>query len=149
MQKLKLRLSQFTKLILLGLCLLLANVSFSQEKYPVLIPYEQDTLIAISPYQFDIVLFAFSYVRSLENTLYLTSNELSNADSVNTHLEEVIALERLKSLEKDSINVNLEQVIKEYKKARRKEKLKKTFTYIGMGLVIGIEAGAITYLLLK
>ncbi len=114
-----------------------------------MIPYEGDTLIAISPYQFDIVLFAFSYVRSLENTVNIMSKELSNADSINTHMNEVIALERLKTLEKDSINANLEKVIKDYKRDRRRQKLKSTFTYIGLGLVAGAEAGVITYLLIK
>jgi hypothetical protein len=136
-------------LIVLGICLLLANASFSQEKYPVLIPYENDTLIAISQYQFDVVLFSFSYTRSLENTLSVTSKELTRADSINTYLEKVLTLERTKTAYKDSINVNLEKVIQDYKKARKREKLKKTFTYIGMGLVIGLEAGVITYLLLK
>jgi hypothetical protein len=50
---------------------------------------------------------------------------------------------------KDSIITNLEDIIGDYKKARKKEKLKKTFTYIGLGLLAGAEAGVITYLLLR
>lgn len=114
-----------------------------------MIPLEQDTLVGISQYDFDLVLFSFSYIRSVENTLELTSNELTRADSINTYLEKVLSLERLKSLEKDSINVNLEAVIKDYKKARRKQKVKSTFTYIGLGIIAGAEAGIITYLLLR
>lgn len=140
---------QLPKLILLGLCLLVVNVSFSQERLPVLIPYEQDTLVAVSQQDFDLILFSFSYLRSVENTLDLTSKQLTRTDSINTYLEKVMALERAKSAEKDTIIHNLEDIIGDYKKARRKEKVKKTFTYIGMGLIIGIEAGAITYLLLK
>lgn len=149
MRKLRLEPLPFTKLILLGFFLLMVNVSFGQQKQPVLIPLEQDTLVGISQYDFDLVLFSFSYIRSVENTLELTSNELTRADSINTYLEKVLSLERLKSLEKDSINVNLEAVIKDYKKARRKQKVKSTFTYIGLGIIAGAEAGIITYLLLR
>ena len=137
------------KLTLLWLCLLVVSVTFGQQKSPVLIPYEQDTLVGISQQDFDLVLFSFSYLRSVENTLGLTSNELTRTDSINTYLNKVICLERLKSFEKDSININLEAVIKDYKKARRKEKVKKTFTYIGLGLLCGVEAGVITYLLFR
>jgi hypothetical protein len=45
--------------------------------------------------------------------------------------------------------MNLETVINDYKKARRKEKVKNTFTYIGLGLLCGAEAGVITYLIIK
>jgi len=96
-----------------------------------------------------LVLFSFSYLRSVENTLEITSNELTSADSINTYLEKVLSLERLKSLEKDSINVNLETVVKDYKKAQRRQKVKSTFTYIGLGIIAGVEAGIITYLLLR
>ena len=137
------------RLTLLGLCLLVVSVTFGQQKSPVLIPYEQDTLVGISQQDFDLVLFSFSYLRSVENTLDLTSNELTRTDSINTYLNKVIRLERLKSFEKDSININLEAVIKDYKKARRKQRVKKTFTYIGLGLLCGVEAGVITYLLFR
>ena len=149
MRKLRLEPLPFTKLILLGFFLLTASVSFGQQKQPVLIPLEQDTLVGISQYDFDLVLFSFSYLRSVENTLEITSNELTSADSINTYLEKVLSLERLKSLEKDSINVNLETVVKDYKKAQRRQKVKSTFTYIGLGIIAGVEAGIITYLLLR
>jgi hypothetical protein len=45
--------------------------------------------------------------------------------------------------------VNLETVVKDYKKAQRRQKVKSTFTYIGLGIVAGAEAGIITYLLLR
>ena len=139
----------FTKLIVFALCLLVANPSFSQNNPPVLIPLGQDTLVGISPYQFDLVLFGFSYIRSLENTVNLTSKQLSTCEYVNTYLEKVTALERAKLAEKDSIALNLESVIKDYKKAQRREKVKSTFAYIGLGLLAGAEAGVITYLLLR
>ena len=137
------------KSTLLGLCLLLASVSFGQHKQPVLIPFANDTLVGISQYDFDLVLFSFSYLKSVENTLEVTSNELTRADSINTYLQEVLTLERTKMAHKDSIITNLEDIIGDYKKARKKEKLKKTFTYIGLGLLAGAEAGVITYLLLR
>lgn len=149
MRKLRLEPLPFTKLILLGFFLLTASVSFGQQKQPVLIPLEQDTLVGISQYDFDLVLFSFSYLRSVENTLEITSNELTSADSINTYLEKVLSLERLKSLEKDSVNVNLTEVIQDYKKAQRRQKVKSTFTYIGLGIIAGAEAGIITYLLLR
>ena len=60
-----------------------------------------------------------------------------------------MALERLKSAEQDTIIHNLEDIIGDYKKARRKEKLKKTLTYIGLSLLAGTEAGLIIYLQFK
>lgn len=60
-----------------------------------------------------------------------------------------MTLERLKSAEKDTIIHNLEDIIGDYKKARRKEKLKKTLTYIGLSLLAGTEAGLIIYLQFK
>ncbi len=137
------------KSTLLGLCLLLASVSFGQHKQPVLIPFENDTLVAIDQYDFDLVLFSFSYLKSVENTLEVTSNELTRSDSINTYLEKVLTLERLKMDEQEIVIDNLEEIIKEQKKAIRREKLKKTFTYLGLGILAGAEAGVITYLLIK
>ena len=85
----------------------------------------------------------------VENTSNLTSKQLTRSDSINTYLQEVLTLERTKMAHKDSIITNLEDIIGDYKKARKKEKLKKTFTYIVLGLLAGAEAGVITYLLLR
>jgi len=114
-----------------------------------LIPFENDTLVAIDQYDFDLVLFSFSYLKSVENTLEVTSNELTRSDSINTYLEKVLTLERLKMDEQEIVIDNLEEIIKEQKKAIRREKLKKTFTYLGLGILAGAEAGVITYLLIK
>ena len=51
--------------------------------------------------------------------------------------------------EKELVIDNLEDIIKDYKKARRKEKTKKTVAYILMGIIAGGEAGVITYLLFR
>lgn len=114
-----------------------------------MIPYESDTLIAISQEQFDVVLFSFSYLRMTESTLEITSKELLRSDSINTYLEKVMSLERLKMDEQEIVIDNLEEIIKEQKKAIRREKIKKTFTYLGLGILAGAEAGVITYLLIK
>tara|TARA_R110000737_G_scaffold213392_1_gene230477 strand:- start:54 stop:503 length:450 start_codon:yes stop_codon:yes gene_type:complete len=149
MRSLELRLSLLLRLTVLGLCLLLVNDSFSQQRLPVLIPYANDTLVAISKEQFDVVLFSFSYLRMTENTLEITSKELLRSDSINTYLEKVMSLERLKMDEKEIVIHNLEYIIKQQKKAVKREKLKKTFTYLGLGLLAGAEAGIITYLLIR
>lgn len=60
-----------------------------------------------------------------------------------------MSLERLKMDEQEIVIDNLEEIIKEQKKAIRREKLKKTFTYLGLGILAGAEAGVITYLLIK
>lgn len=114
-----------------------------------MIPYENDTLVGITKKDFNTVLFGFSYIKSLENTSDLTSKELSKQDSIIAYLEKVMTLERKKGLQKDSIIVNLEDVIAKQKKQARKEKIKNTFTFIGLGILAGAEAGVITYLLLK
>ena len=149
MRSLELRLSLLLRLTVLGLCLLLVNDSFSQQRLPVLIPYANDTLVAISKEQFDVVLFSFSYLRMTENTLEITSKELLRSDSINTYLKKVMSLERLKMDEKEIVIHNLEYIIKQQKKAVKREKLKKTFTYLGLGLLAGAEAGIITYLLIR
>jgi citrate lyase beta subunit len=70
-------------------------------------------------------------------------------DSINTHLEKVLTLERKKHAEQDSIIVNLEDVIKKHEKSKKREKLKNVFIQIGAGLVIAAETGIITYLILR
>lgn len=116
---------------------------------PELIVVENDTLVTVTEQQFNTILFGFSYIKSLEKTSDLASKELTKQDSIIAYLEKVMTLERNKGLEKDSIIVNLEDVIAKQKKQARKEKLKNTFTFIGLGILTGAEAGVITYLLLK
>jgi hypothetical protein len=108
-----------------------------------------DTSVAITKQDFNTILFGFSYIRSLEVTNNIASNELSRADSINTYLEKVLTLERKKQAQQDSIIVNLETVIEKHEKAKKREKLKNVFIQIGAGLVIAAETGIITYLLLK
>jgi len=114
-----------------------------------LIVLGQDTSVSITKQDFSTILFAFSYIRSLENTSNLTSKQLTKQDSVIAYLQEVMTLERSKTLQKDSIIVNLESIVAKNEKARKREKVKNTLLQIGAGIVIGAEAGIITYLLIR
>ena len=149
MRKAKFVSSLSTKLIVLGLCLSVASVSFGQQKSIVLIPYEQDTLVGISQHDFDVILFSFSYLKSVENTLDLTSKQLSRQIDITTYLNEQLTLERLKSTETDSIVMNLESVIKKHERKLKREKFKQTLIYLLGGGVIAAETGLLFYTLLK
>lgn len=110
---------------------------------------EKDTIAVFSHTQYKAIRFSISYIRLLQNRDTLHISEVNNLNEQTHQLDSVIALERLKTAEKDTIIVSLETVIQDYKKARRKERTKKTFTYIGLGILAGAEAGVITYLLIK
>jgi len=139
----------FTKLIALGLCLSMVSASFGQQKSIVLIPFAQDTLVGISQHDFDVVLFSFSYLKSVENTLDLTSKQLSRQIDITTYLNEQLTLERLKSTETDSIVMNLETVIKKHERKLKREKFKQTLIYLLGGGVIAAETGLLFYTLLR
>ena len=141
--------SQLPKLIVLLCCLLTSNISLSQTAYPHLTVSNGDTLAVFSFNQYEAIRFSISYIKHLQIQDKLSTLEVNTLDSINTSLEKVIALERLKMANKDSIAMNLESVVKEYKTTRRRQRIKSTFTYIGLGLIAGAEAGVITYLLLK
>ena len=110
---------------------------------------EGDTLAVFSHVQYKTVGFSIDYIRHLQELDTISTSELNNLDVQIRQLDNIIAVERLKSLEKDSINVNLTEVIQDYKKAIRKEKTKKTLSYILMGIIAGGEAGVIAYLLIR
>ena len=135
------------KLILLTLCLFRASLIFGQQRPPVLIPYEQDTLVGITKHQFDVVLFSFSYTRELEKTNKIADKQLSRLDSIIILKDQELSLERLKLGEMDSIRLNLEETVQEHKKAAKKKALKNTLLNIGLGVGIAIEAAIIIQLL--
>lgn len=137
------------KLIALAVCLLMAGRVSSQERLPQLIVVEQDTLVTVTERQFDIILFSMSYIRSLENTNNITSEELLRQKQVNDYLQDVLTLERAKTAHKDSIIVNLEDVIKQHEKKAKRERLKQSLIYIFGGAVIAAETGLLFYQLLK
>ena len=137
------------KLIALLVCLLMVGRTSGQSKPPVLIASGTDTLVGISEYDFDLVLFSFSYIRSLENTSQLTSKQLTRLDSINTYLNEVMTLERKKQAHQDSIIVNLESVIKQHEKKAKRERLKQSLIYTIGGAIIAAETGLLFYQLLK
>lgn len=121
----------------------------SQTAYPHLTVSKGDTLAVFSLTQYKAVRFSIGYIRHLQKLDTLHVREVYNLDKQIHSRDSLIALERLKTLEKDSIVQGLDSVIIDYKKARRKEQTKKTFAYIGLGLLAGIEAGVISYLLIR
>lgn len=145
----KSKLLQLPRLIALAVCLLMAEQTFGQSKPPVLIQSGSDTLVGITEYDFDLVLFSFSYIKSLENTSNLTSKQLTRLDSINTYLNEVLTLERKKQAQKDTIIINLESVIKKHERKAKMERLKQSLIYTIGGAIIAAETGILFYQLLK
>lgn len=121
---------------------------FAQQK-PVLIPMETDTIVGITQNDFDVVIFGFTYINHLEKLNNIASNELTRCDSINSYLMQQLTLEQRKSAEKDTIIDILNDGIKQRERSARKEKVKSTLLSIGLGLGMAIEAGVITYLLLR
>ena len=126
-------------LIAFTLCLLKASLSFSQQKSPVLIPYEGDTLVAITEHQFDVVLFSFSYLRELKEDKTLVEAQLAKTDSVIKFMDKQFVLQAKADREKDEVIENLEVIIKHHKKELRKQKLKSTLLNIGLAVVVAAE----------
>ena len=126
----------FMKLIVLSACLLMVSQTFGQQRQPELIAFGEDTLVGISQHDFNVVLFSFSYLRSLENTLDLTSEQLSRQIDITTYLNEQLTLERLKSTETDSIVMNLETVVDLERKDKNKVKRKRDWTIGGLVAII-------------
>jgi hypothetical protein len=127
----------------------MVSQTFGQKRQPELIAFGEDTLVGISQQDFDVVLFSFSYLRSLENTLDLTSEQLSRQIDITTYLNEQLTLERLKSTETDSIVMNLETVVKKHERKLKREKFKQTLIYLLGGGVIAAETGLLFYTLLR
>ncbi len=110
---------------------------------------EGDTLVTLTSKQFSTILFSFSYIRHLEKRDTIALSELKNLAIQIHHRDSIIALNTINIAHRDSIALNLGEVIKKQKKQAKKEKLKSTFTYLGLGILAGIEAGIITYLLIR
>jgi len=125
------------------LCLLKASLSFSQQKSPVLIPYEGDTLVAITERQFDVVLFSFSYLRELQEDKALAESQLARADSVIKFMDQQFVLQVKADREKDEVIQSLEVIVKHHKKELRKQKLRSTILNIVLGVGLAAETGII------
>lgn len=108
-----------------------------------------DTLAVFSLNQYEAVRFSIGYIRHLQKLDTLHVAKVYNLDAQIHVKDNVIALERFKTAENEAIIMNLESVVKEYKTTRRRQRIKSTFTYIGLGLIAGAEAGVITYLLIR
>ncbi len=125
------------------LCLLKASLSFSQQKSPVLIPYEGDTLVAITERQFDVVLFSFSYLRELQEDKALAESQLARADSVIKFMDQQFVLQVKADREKDEVIQSLEVIVKHHKKELRRQKLKSTILNIVLGVGLAAETAII------
>lgn len=125
------------------LCLLKASLSFSQQKSPVLIPYEGDTLVAITEHQFDVVLFSFSYLRELQEDKALAESQLARADSVIKFMNQQFVLQAKADREKDEVIQSLEVIVKHHKKELRKQKLRSTILNIVLGVGLAAETAII------
>ena len=125
------------------LCLLKASLSFSQQKSPVLIPYEGDTLVAITEHQFDVVLFSFSYLRELKEDKALAESQLARADSVIKFMDQQFVLQVKADREKDEVIQSLEVIVKHHKKELRKQKLRSTILNIVLGVGLAAETAII------
>ena len=125
------------------LCLLKASLSFSQQKSPVLIPYEGDTLVAITEHQFDVVLFSFSYLRELKEDKALAEGQLARADSVIKFMDQQFVLQVKADREKDEVIQSLEVIVKHHKKELRRQKLRSTILNIVLGVGLAAETAII------
>jgi len=125
------------------LCLLKASLSFSQQKSPVLIPYEGDTLVAITERQFDVVLFSFSYLRELQEDKALAESQLARADSVIKFMDQQFVLQVKADREKDEVIQSLEVIVKHHKKELRRQKLRSTILNIVLGVGLAAETAII------
>ena len=126
-----------------GLCLLLASPSFSQNRSPVLIPYESDTLIGITEYQFDLVLFSFSHLQEVKKKAALTEQELLRADSVIKFMDKQFVLQAKADREKDNVIDNLEVIIASQKREMRKRKVRASVLNILLGAALAAETALI------
>ena len=104
-----------------------------------MIPYEGDTLVAITEHQFDVVLFSFSYLRELKEDKTLVEAQLAKTDSVIKFMDKQFVLQAKADREKDEVIENLEVIIKHHKKELRKQKLKSTLLNVGLAVGLAVE----------
>ena len=104
-----------------------------------MIPYEGDTLVAITEHQFDVVLFSFSYLRELKEDKTLVEAQLARTDSVIKFMDKQFVLQAKADREKDKVIENLEVIIKHHKKELRKQKLKSTLLNVGLAVGLAVE----------
>ncbi len=141
--------SRFMKLTVFALFLLSSSQSFSQQKSLVLIPYETDTLVGITEEQFETILFSFSYIRGIESDNKILDSSVINLESRIANRDSIIQARELQIIEYGNMQDLYIERLERGRKARKKEKVKSTLTYIGLGLLAGVEAGVIGYLLIK
>lgn len=108
-----------------------------------MIPYEGDTLVAITEHQFDVVLFSFSYLRELKEDKALAESQLARADSVIKFMDKQFVLQAKADREKDEVIQSLEVIVKHHKKELRKQKLRSTILNIVLGVGLAAETAVI------
>lgn len=108
-----------------------------------MIPYEGDTLVAITEHQFDVVLFSFSYLRELKEDKALAESQLARADSVIKFMDQQFVLQVKADREKDEVIQSLEVIVKHHKKELRKQKLRSTILNIVLGVGLAAETAII------
>lgn len=108
-----------------------------------MIPYEGDTLVAITEHQFDVVLFSFSYLRELKEDKALAESQLARADSVIKFMDKQFVLQAKADREKDEVIQSLEVIVKYHKKELRKQKFRSTILNIVLGVGLAAETAVI------
>lgn len=108
-----------------------------------MIPYESDTLIGITEYQFDLVLFSFSHLQEVKKKAALTEQELLRADSVIKFMDKQFVLQAKADREKDNVIDNLEVIIASQKREMRKRKVRASVLNILLGAALAAETALI------
>jgi amino acid permease len=130
------------------LFVLVSNITIAQE-YPTLITQRKDTIVGISPHQYNMVLFSFSYIKSLRKNHKISTSKIINLESQIAIRDSIIDAQSAQIDQYVLNEVDLQKVIDDYKKDRRKSKTKNTIIYIaGGGVIIG-EAVLIGYALFR
>jgi hypothetical protein len=114
----------------------------------VLIPYAQDTLVAITEHQYEVVLFSFSYIKGLEKKESSYKLDIVNLEKEITVKDSVISLRDLQLAETDTIQEYFQEIIVKKEKEHKKKKRKRDWTIGGLSaLIVGlvIERGIHTY----
>jgi len=79
----------------------------------------------------------------------ISADEIINLQSQIAIRDSIVQAREMQIIEYVNIqDIYIERLERE-RKFRKKEKIKSTFTYIGLGLLAGVEAGIIGYLLIK
>lgn len=122
--------------LILGTLIWSITSGYSQERYPKLILWEGDSVIAITP----------SQLTDLNTQLVLFSRYVNTCDSTVAIQDSIIVDMRLNTSDLKQIIGNKEievSALTQINKNNRKRNLKRILYYTGTGLVTGLVAGII------